>query len=147
MNKTLKKQDKRDKALKLIKELEEHQDRPISPDLKENFDTLTLLTEGCLNIVFRQFDFGNGLCGFIYIEGIVKSEHIQDHALLPFLRHLTDQIDEHEESLQNTISSVASETSVSKVAASIIEGERGFICRRAFKMPDLKNKRRSKKKH
>lgn len=129
MNKTLKKQDKRDKALKLIKELEEHQDRPISPDLKENLDTLTLLTEGCLNIVFRQFDFGNGLCGFIYIEGIVKSEHIQDHALRPFLRHLTDQIDEHEESLQNTISisSVASETSVSKVAASIIEGNAGLF--------------------
>lgn len=38
--------------------------------------------------------------------------------------HLTDQIDEHEEALQNTlsISSVALETSMSKVAASIIEG-------------------------
>ncbi|MCI4140064.1 spore germination protein, partial [Bacillus vallismortis] len=40
------------------------------------------------------------------------------------LRHLTDQIDEHEEELQNTlsISSVAAESSISKVAESIIEG-------------------------
>ncbi|SPU14200.1 spore germination protein [Bacillus subtilis] len=117
--------NKRDKALQLIKELEDNQDRPISPNLKENLENLTLLTEGCSDIVFRQFDFGNGLCGFIvYIEGIVKSEHIQDHALRPFLMHLTDQIDEHEEALQNTlsISSVALETSMSKVAASIIEG-------------------------
>lgn len=117
--------NKSDKALQLIKELEDNQDRPISPNLKENLDNLTQLTEGCSNIVFRQFDFGNGLCGFIvYIEGIVKSEHIQDHALRPFLMHLTEQINEHEEALQNTlsISSVATETSMSKVAASIIEG-------------------------
>ncbi len=66
-----------------------NQDRPISPDLKENFDNLTLLTEGCSDIVFRQFNFGNGLCGFIvYIEGIVKYEHIQAHALRPCLRDL-----------------------------------------------------------
>lgn len=117
--------NKRDKALQLIKELEDNQDRPISPNLKENLENLTLLTEGCSDIVFRQFDFGNGLCGFIvYIEGIVKSEHIQDHALRPFLMHLTEQINEHEEALQNTlsISSVAIETIMSKVAASIIEG-------------------------
>ncbi|MEC2334891.1 spore germination protein [Bacillus subtilis] len=117
--------NKHDKALQLIKELEDNQDRPISPNLKENLDNLTLLTEGCSDIVFRQFDFGNGLCGFIvYIEGIVKSEHIQDHALRPFLMHLTEQINEHEEALQNTlsISSVAIETIMSKVAASIIEG-------------------------
>ncbi|WP_445291681.1 spore germination protein [Bacillus sp. RHFS10] len=56
----------------------------------------------------------------VYIE----VEQIQDNAFRPFLRHLTDQIDEHEEALQNTlsISNVAAETSVSKVAESIIEG-------------------------
>ncbi|ADM36845.1 spore germination protein [Bacillus spizizenii] len=135
--------NKRDEALQLIKELEDNQDRPISPDLKENLDTLTLLTEGCSDIVFRHFDFGNGLCGFIvYIEGIVKSEHIQDHALLPFLRHLTDQIEEYEEALQNTlsISSVASETSVSKVAASIIEGNAVLFADRHSKCLILKIK-------
>lgn len=60
--------NKRDKALQLIKELEDNQDRPISPNLKENLENLTLLTEGCSDIVFRQFDFGNGLCGFIPID-------------------------------------------------------------------------------
>lgn len=65
--------NKRDKALQLIKELEDNQDRPISPDLKENLDNLTLLTEGCSDIVFRQFDFGNGLCGFIVYEETLKS--------------------------------------------------------------------------
>lgn len=37
--------NKRDKALQLIKELEDNQDRPISPNLKENLENLTLLTE------------------------------------------------------------------------------------------------------
>ncbi|KIN49679.1 hypothetical protein B4146_0817 [Bacillus subtilis] len=65
--------NKRDKALQLIKELEDNQDRPISPNLKENLDNLTQLTESCSNIVFRQFDFGNGLCGFIVYEETLKS--------------------------------------------------------------------------
>ncbi|QHM83418.1 hypothetical protein DXY22_01469 [Bacillus subtilis] len=43
--------NKRDKALQLIKELEDNQDRPISPNLKENLENLTLLTEGCSDIV------------------------------------------------------------------------------------------------
>ncbi len=50
---------------KRAKKSSRNQDRPISPDLKENFDNLTLLTEDCSDIVFRQFNFGNGQCGFI----------------------------------------------------------------------------------
>lgn len=34
--------NKREKALQLIKELEDNQDRPVSPNLKENLDHLAL---------------------------------------------------------------------------------------------------------
>lgn len=113
------------RSRQLLTKIENNQDKPVSPDTAMNFEYLKQRTKDCSDVVFRHYNFKDAGSGFIvYIEGIVQSEYIQDHALYPLLKHLTERTFDINGDLQNqlSISSVSTESNLNKVPQAMIDG-------------------------
>jgi spore germination protein len=59
----------------------------LDPDYKVSLRTMKEAFFDCSDVVFREIEVANQVRGFIlYVDGMVKSEEISDHMLLPLFR-------------------------------------------------------------
>jgi hypothetical protein len=77
----------------------------LSPDLKQNLETLRSAYSNCSDVVFRPFSVGGqAKAALMYIEGLSNIEEIDDNVLSPLMQETNAQFDNLNTLIENKIS-------------------------------------------
>ncbi len=89
----------------------------ISLSTRENMDYLKEIFKDTTDIVFREFNVGDLLCGLIYIDGMASKELLNDFLLEPMMEMRGQVVDPKE--LQNKIIAVSDMKEINKLTDGI----------------------------
>jgi spore germination protein len=124
-----KKPDKNLNPLKEAVEPSEEMSNALSDRLQDNLDILKKVFKGCSDVVFREMHISHQLDGLlVFVDGIVKSDVLQDNTLRPLLLQMTDS-QEHNRITPDdiekdtlTISQLARVDKLSEIVDAILAG-------------------------
>ena len=89
----------------------------ISNSTRENMDYLKKLFKDTSDMVFREFKFGDILCGVIYIDGMADKELLNDFLLEPMMKMSGEVIDAKE--IKDRIIAISDMREVNKLSDGI----------------------------